>query len=632
MIWSKSSTVLFVQLPLVDHGYNYIYGNIEYAPASLAGYVNTLTGHRVRAHVLPRHLSLFASDRVIADYIADIEPDLVCFTLYCWNAERSRSLAARLKNRLPRCTILCGGPEVAPGSSMLAEHEPAVDCFVQGEGEWFFQQVISENDLSPYRVMVNNNTTVIQPPHELIPLHQTFEPLTGSMLSPMPDGSSCIEITRGCPYKCSYCYYSKNCPGIRERDFETLEKALTTKGLTELYLLSPTFDRSSGFHDRLRLLAAANPGITLHTEMRAGAVDAQTAGLLYKAGFRSLEVGLQTMTRKALKKASRASDPERELNGMKILHDAGIDLKIGIIPGLPGDTPEEFIRSIDLLADHGLAGSIELYPLMVLPGTAIRETALQEGARFLTRPPYYFQCGWGFDARDIRSIIDYTEERTGFSHLPRSLPDCTQNTRGQLTRGIHMSDKDSAAWHASHWSGHVETNVFTFFIQLTDPKKLYRGIPHLLDCINRQELFNIIITGNALLDEEKITAAITGREGDTFYRRLHFFDQWETGLSVRFYQFFNDYSAFSRAAQTYVIVEPAARLDTTMLDACEQLGTQDCGVLVPRGTYGAAKNFLVKNYAHDAPMVAFEQEEELKRFYNDIGLEYSELSFSLRVQ
>lgn len=248
MIKKKGLRMLFIQLPLINHGYDYIYGNIEYAPGALAGFARHITGGTASVNVLPRELSLFASDRMIVSYVADLKPDIVSFTLYSWNAERSLHLARSIKERIPGCRIFCGGPEIAQGSSSIDEHNPAVDSFVMGEGEWFFQNYFLEKDLSVYRTALNKNSIITQPDNELIPLHETFEPLTGAMLSPMPDGSTCIEMTRGCPYRCAYCYYSKNCPGIRERDFSYLHKALTMVGISELYILSPAFDRSRDFN------------------------------------------------------------------------------------------------------------------------------------------------------------------------------------------------------------------------------------------------------------------------------------------------------------------------------------------------------------------------------------------------
>ena len=96
-----------------------------------------------------------------------------------------------------------------------------------------------------------------------------------------------------------------------------------------------------------------NHQVNLHTEIRTDKITPEIADLMYDAGFRSLEVGLQSMNKKALGNVQRDSDPEKELGGIENLADAGIDLKIGIIPGLPGDDIKSFKKTVDILCERG---------------------------------------------------------------------------------------------------------------------------------------------------------------------------------------------------------------------------------------------------------------------------------------
>ena len=448
----------------------------------------------------------------------------------------------------------------------------------------------------------------------------------------MPDGSIFLEMTRGCPYRCSYCYYSKNCSRVRELPFDILERCLTERsGITEAYILSPTFDRTTDFTDKLKRLAKINRGVSLHTEMRADRITPETASLIRLAGFHSLEVGLQTLNKNTLERVRRGSNPDRELEGMVMLSEAGIDLKIGIIPGLPGDTPETFTATIDRLVEAGLGGNIELYPLMILPGTAIRDAAISDKAEFLQSPPYFYLGGWGFDTSALREIIWYSEARTGFSHAQRRLPDFTRDGQSGLTRGVCFNGDITGNWDYSRWGHLVDTGVFSLYIQLSRPENALEGMHRLRELFDKNELFNLVFFHDGMLMDADIGRIVSGMEKDSFYRRLHHFDEWRDGLPLRFYQVIDDFGVFKKAHASYKLIEPVIRLGVRNLELLAGSGLEECNVLVPEGVYGYARDYLVSSYSDIPEMVAFETETEQKAFYDDIGFDHLSFPYSFRV-
>ena len=306
--------ILFIQLPLTDHSFSYINGNIDYAPASLSGFISaSFTG--IFCETLPAILSDFCCDELILKYILRTRPDIISFTSYLWNIERNLYLAVKIKEIMPEILIIAGGPEIAAGSAALRVQHPQIDYFITGEGEWFFKRFL-ENSGMEYSE-INGNRVTVQPPDELIEVSAIYEPLTGKRLNSNSDSSVFLELTRGCPYRCSYCYYSRNYKKVREMPFDCLiETIKSPMQVKEIYILSPTFDRSSDFIDKLTVLKNLNHSVKLHTEIRTDRIDKKTAELLFDAGFRSLEVGLQSMNRRALSMINRESNTEKELAGM----------------------------------------------------------------------------------------------------------------------------------------------------------------------------------------------------------------------------------------------------------------------------------------------------------------------------
>lgn len=619
--------ILFVQLPLTDHSFSYINGNINYASASLSGFIRKNYPDSFCEN-LPDVLSNFCSDELILKYILNTKPDIVSFTSYLWNIERNLYLAEKLKESLPGTVIIFGGPEIAEGSFSLTEHRPFVDYFINGEGEWFFTGFFSSEQSK--HTLVNGNRVYIQPADDLIDISSICEPLTGNRLNSNNDSSVFIELTRGCPYRCSYCYYSRNYKKVREIPFDCLVDSIKSPmQYKEIYILSPTFDRSSDFTDKLKLLKQLNHNVKLHTEIRTDRIDKKTAKLMYDAGFRSLEVGLQSMNNRALGMINRESNTEKELEGMRHLKDAGIELQVGIIPGLPGDSVDNFLKTVDTLVSSGLGDCIELYPLMILPGTQIREMAIEQGAAFQDKPPYYFQNGWGFSADDIRYISDYAEDKTGLSRSIFFLPDFTEPADSLFTKGVKLNGNLPESWNLEKYAAITERYVVDLHVDCTDEHSLYAGIEKLFSSLDRtgQRLVNLIIYSDIIINEELLLQMIHKYETESLHKRLNVFHSEAEASRFRFFQVSENLADHSRMDKTYGLVTPVYMITEKSLNFTKVLHGESA-VLVKSGVYESVSSYMKKVYADEPQFAAFQREDEMQQFYNDIGEEYIKLPYN----
>jgi radical SAM superfamily enzyme YgiQ (UPF0313 family) len=635
IIMKDIKSILFIQLPLLNHAYDYIQGNLEYAPASISGYIKTQIDTKIEIFHLPFVISNYSSDSVISEYVYSLKPDMVAFSCYLWNIERNLHIAQMIKENSPDTIIILGGPEIQLGSIALKHYYEQIDFFVIGEGEWFFKLYLTGKNFHDFVVEENKNKVIIQPPEDIIPAALIYEPYTGNRINTMPDGSMFFELTRGCPYRCSYCLYAKNSRKMREVPFNKLIEAINSKeknrNLNEIYILSPAFNVTKNFKIKLEQLAGLKHTIRLHSEMRAENVTPEQARLLYRAGFRSLEIGLQTLNTSALMNVGRNSDPEKELKGMHELQKAGIDIKIGLIPGLPGDTCESFIAMIDRLIDSGFHDNLELYPLMILPGTEIRDFAIRDKINYLKKPPYYYNHGWGISFNDLLQITKYVEEKTGYSHITKRLPDFCFNDEGLYCRGVCFNGTISSNWNIKNYIKDIQANIFSFFITTDNTHIIYTCLAHLLNGLPQNELFNIIIYNDNFLEEAKILTIFEHHENDNLLRRINIFHEWKNGLRVKLYQVIDDFSYYNQARESYEWIVPIFRIDNNKTADIDKMNDYDDNLLVSDGTYSRIKKSLRK-FADSPESVAFENIDEQKEFYSLIGFEYVQLPFTLSIR
>ncbi|MCL1865755.1 MAG: radical SAM protein [Spirochaetes bacterium] len=617
--------ILFIQLPLIDHSHGYINGNIDYAPAVISSFIQK-NFKDITCIRLPYVLCNFCSDEIIIKYISAESPDIICFTSYLWNVERNLRLSKLIKTKMNNTQIFFGGPEISAGSIALSSYNSDVDIFISGEGEWFFELFLSGKNINITKI--NSNNVAIQQNNELIGIKKIVEPFSNNNLDTLIDGSAFIEMTRGCPYKCSYCFYSKNQNRVRELPFSILLNVIKNKKeVKDIYILSPAFETSKNFIQNLESLKKMNHNVTLHTEIRAENISKDIANLMYEAGFRSLEVGLQSMNKNALSSVKRKTNPDKELTGIENLSNAGINLKIGIIPGLPDDDINSFLKTVDVLCNRGFEEFIELYPLMILPGTEIREQGLKDNIEFQKKPPYYFTEGWNFNFEDIKSISAYIENKTGLSNRVFYLPDFSDSDDSLFTKGLILDDNCKSDISKSI-SDSVDTYVTDIHITVISLNTFYNLVKNFIKTADRNRLYNIVIYSNLIFDESLISGIMKEFETDNFYRRLNIFNSFAEGSIFHFFQVINNLHTYFEVEERYSIITPVLYADHNTAKELAEKNFNDMPLLIESEMYNRLKNFLISNYNKNPEYIAFKNSNDMENFYNDISADLIKFPFS----
>ncbi len=423
-----------VQLPVPPPAALAATGNVPLAAGSL-GVATQVHGlaDRVAVEVVAPAITDRYGDSRLADLVATDEPDFVGLSLYLWNAERSLHLAREVQRRSPRTKVLIGGPEVSPDNAFILG-QAGFDVAVSGEGEETLVEVLehlltgrSAEGLGGVAVRQHSRVGPFGPPRAaLFPLSSYPSPYLEGLVPVEPERSVYLEGARGCRSKCTFCFYPKVQSALRLLDaprVETLVRALREKGAREIAFLDPTFNHRPDFEAVLEALTRANPdrAVSFFAEVRPEGLSATHAGMLARAGFHRLEIGLQSVNAKTLKRVQRGGNPAMVAAAAKMLRAEGIDLLIDLIVGLPGDTADDVARGVDFLEQHGLGGGAQVFPLSVLPGTAMRDTAAQDGLIFEPTPPYRIIRTATMDEQAIASSLAAAEERLGrgLDELPR---------------------------------------------------------------------------------------------------------------------------------------------------------------------------------------------------------------------
>ena len=414
--------VALLQLPIPDPDPSLAVANVPLA----AGYLTACLppGQRTAIRIPPRELARHGGDEAILDWLTAQEPDLAGFSCYSWNLERSLWLARRWKELVPSARVAFGGPEIVAGRPLLGRED--VDAFVQGEGEPVFPSLLQALRTGGSLPRVTRSP--------LASLDAAPNPYTAGALEARADEPLYLETLRGCSHRCSYCYYGKQFPSIRRFPEEALPAVFALareRGVPEIYLLDPSFTAGRGLEERLARLASLNPtGIPLHAELRLEALTPGAALAMRRAGFASVEAGLQSVNPQALRSVRRTFRREAFLRGAGLLRAQGIAIRTGVILGLPGDTLEGFADTLRFLQEFGLGAEAEVYPLAVLPGTELRERARELDVTYMPLPPYWVLRTAGFSETDLFRAVRLAEEALEGELFPPIVPRFTDPAPG----------------------------------------------------------------------------------------------------------------------------------------------------------------------------------------------------------
>ena len=549
--------ILFVQLPVQDPDWDDIRANVPLAAGYLSAYAESQgLLQRSEWSILDRDLTNCGSDSSIIEFLVGAEPDLIAFSLYAWNLERSLYIAGKTKERLPRTRLIAGGPEVVEGMPIMTRSP--FSALVSGEGEIPFAEIL--RDIKQHKPLSR-----LYKAEGLLDLSTLPNPYLAGTLPIVRDAPVHLETMRGCPYHCAYCFYGKNYPTLRrypdEQALSVIKKA-SLAGCSELYIMDPSFQFGPDLEQRLAAISEANTAaIPIHTEMRLDTVDDKLGSLMKSAGIASIEAGLQSINPKALEAVNRTMDKDGFVRGAEILQKQHIVIKTGLILGLPFDGYEQVIETFDFLGMHGLGQEAELYPLSFLPGTDARERADEWRMSRMELPPYWVTSNDWISGDDMIDAIAAFEESFDVEWASPPAPHFAAEKHG-FRAFVDTRKLENIDWMRLNPTRLA--NSVTLLADADDPESLSRLVRAARDLRrdNPYALYQIVLTSETRIPSERLVERIQDAFifPDHFYELSHFFSpDPQEGYQTR--MFF----ATRNFALAYRAIEEAQDLETMVI-------------------------------------------------------------------
>ncbi|MFH1480368.1 MAG: radical SAM protein, partial [Pseudomonadota bacterium] len=208
----------------------------------------------------------------------------------------------------------------------------------------------------------------------------------------MPDGKPTRPLIlpiflphQGCPHRCIFCQQET----ITAQTSRPIHKATVTHILDTALATAMVHgrrEREIAFYggtftglplEKMKeLLEGARPYLerghfhSIRVSTRPDELDEERAELMKGYGVSTVELGVQSMDDRVLEMAQRGHTVQDTMKAVHLLKGYGFRLVVQLMPGLPGDTEEGFLKTVDHVI--GLRPQmVRLYPAVVIRGTVL---------------------------------------------------------------------------------------------------------------------------------------------------------------------------------------------------------------------------------------------------------------------
>ena len=345
-------------------------------------------------------------------------PDVLAFSAYSWNFRQSLKIARLTKLEDPNVLVVLGGPMVGLSQrpeelETLFRDYPFVDIAVHGMGEWPFAEILLartegagwdtisglsyKNPESP-RGFTSTPPAVFN--RELDQLPSPFLDGTFDSVLDCYGGSitgALWETNRGCPFHCTFCVQGD---GVFDRilmfDSQRLFDELEWMSQQKIEYIFAT-DANFGIKERdheiakkiadLKLAHGYPQYFMVNWTKNSSKKVLRAAAALKEGGIESrMTLGRQSFDEETLKAVKRKNIKLSAYDEMKQSAVANhVASYTEIILGLPNDSYQSFVESLEQAMDRQLTHFFVIYLCRLLAGTEMASVADRAKYEYDTR-------------------------------------------------------------------------------------------------------------------------------------------------------------------------------------------------------------------------------------------------------
>lgn len=337
--------------------------------------------------------------------IVNFSPDIVGISAMSHNYDSALTIAKDIKNKTG-AYIVFGGPHptILPKDVLTNEF---VDFVITGEGEDTFLKLCQYFDTRLYNIdglcykdngniIINPKNNYIQNLDELpLPARHLLHLDNYQLVDDYGEKMATIISSRGCPYRCTYCYKGLFGTTYRFRSpdniINEIKQCIKDYNYKSFYFIDDLFTLNL---ERVKELTDSivkeNLDIRWQCLARVNNATSQMFEMMKEAGCYKVHFGIESGNQNILNKAKKGITLDQVKNAVKYCKNAGIKTKGYFMLALPGDTLETMQNTLNF------AEQLQLDEMMFsiatpFPGTELWNNIDKTKIKSLS-DAFYYSC------------------------------------------------------------------------------------------------------------------------------------------------------------------------------------------------------------------------------------------------
>ena len=318
------------------------------------------------ASVTPKQHLVTMLDEIYQNIDFNIDCDLVGITAMTPGAPRAYEIADEFRKK--NVTVVIGGNHA---TGLPKEAKKHADSVVVGEAEETWPKLLidfEEGKLKPFYYQTNPVDLKKIPPPKRDVINRSFI-------------AAGVQTSRGCPFKCKYCFYSNSLHGnvYRKRPIEKVVEEIKNIPQKLIIFHDSSFTIDLDYTKKLfRALKGLNKKFICLGNVDVLCKDDDLLDLSAEAGCIQWHVGFESLSPQALKEVGKKTNKvENYLKTVEKIHNHGMNVHGFFMFGFDGESISVFDETLEFLRKANL-DSVDFSILVPYPGTKLYDELLEE--------------------------------------------------------------------------------------------------------------------------------------------------------------------------------------------------------------------------------------------------------------